>query len=263
MHDDAAGPMLDARDTRAVVRLLGEVARLDGDLNGKRYALMQRLAELVDADKWFWGRCSFDTPGEMPIALDTVIGGFSAEELAVYAEESQDPDRPLPEMEDVVPLLKSRQRWTRRRDQVVADDRWHDPENLARHQRMNWGDLLWHHRPCRREGDYSLVALYRDWGRDGFTDRDVTIVHLLCSEVDWLHFGHPADDQTPRVGALSPRLRTVLTLMLAGFDRPMVARELGLSTHTVSDYTKQLYNHFNVRSQLGLIRRFYANDLTV
>jgi DNA-binding NarL/FixJ family response regulator len=53
----------------------------------------------------------------------------------------------------------------------------------------------------------------------------------------------------------------VLTLLLNSFDRPMIAQELGLSEYTVADYTKQIYRHFDVRSQLELIRLFFHNEL--
>ena len=249
---------LNEPDARAVVRLLADVAARGGELNDKRARLMRGLAELVEADKWVWAMASIDNAERLPVVLQAVHEGFSADEAAAFAEEGHIPDDQPPEQWEAVNLIETRQRWTRRRDQLVSDEAWYEPRNVARHKRMGFEDLIWSHYPLQEPGTYSIMGLHREWGRPRFTERETRIVALIATEVDWLHFDQPAEPDAASVGELPPRLRTVLTLLLNGFDRSMIAAELKLSEHTVADYVKQVFRHFSVRGQLELMRAFFG-----
>ena len=47
---------------------------------------------------------------------------------------------------------------------------------------------------------------------------------------------------------------------MGGDARKAVARKLGLSGHTVADYTKVLYRHFGVNTRADLLTKFMAGE---
>ncbi len=52
---------------------------------------------------------------------------------------------------------------------------------------------------------------------------------------------------------LSPRLEQTLERLLTGDSEKQIARRLQLSPHTIHDYVKALYRHFDVSSRAELI----------
>lgn len=81
------------------------------------------------------------------------------------------------------------------------------------------------------------------------------MVHIILSEVPWLHMNGWPEDMGVSIPNLSPRQRTVLNLLLDGLDRKQIASELGISENTVSGYTKDVYRHFSVNSHVGLMKK--------
>jgi DNA-binding CsgD family transcriptional regulator len=59
-----------------------------------------------------------------------------------------------------------------------------------------------------------------------------------------------------RILGLSPRLRETLAGLLDGASEKQIARQLGLSRHTVHTYVKALHNEFGVSSRGELLARF-------
>ena len=62
-------------------------------------------------------------------------------------------------------------------------------------------------------------------------------------------------DYMCRVYALSPRERTVVSALLAGFDTQGVARRLVISPHTVQDHLKSIFGKVGVNSRRQLLAR--------
>ena len=62
-----------------------------------------------------------------------------------------------------------------------------------------------------------------------------------------------ANPGTTRGGHLSPRERETLALLLAGLSDKEIAARLGISRHTVNEYTKSIYGRFGVHSRGSLL----------
>jgi DNA-binding CsgD family transcriptional regulator len=78
------------------------------------------------------------------------------------------------------------------------------------------------------------------------------LCHLLGSRY--------SDKISPAPGAdLSPRLRQTLGRLLAGDSEKQIARNLGISQHTVHVYVKRLYQHYKVSSRGELLAQFVNN----
>lgn len=258
MPDD--GLILGEADVRAMVRLLGEVAVVEGDAAAKRRRLMEDLCELAEGDGWVWTINQVDVEHEIPISVGLLHGGLSEQQVAAWAESSQENVVPLPENAPLTELVLAGKHFTRTREQIVPDDAWYqNPTVRAYRLDVGLDHFLYSIYPLEPRL-ISAIGLYRRRGRPPFTPRQRRIVHIVTSEVKWLHYAGLPHDKGQSVPQLSPRLRAVLVLMLEGHDRKRIASLLGISPHTAADHMKAIYRHFGVSSQLALIRRFSVGD---
>ncbi len=102
---------------------------------------------------------------------------------------------------------------------------------------------------------YYAIARLND--RRVFSSAEMQFAHDFASMVPWL-FRAPAHTFVDtEVEQLSPRLKSILILMLEGEDRQHIADDLGLSVHTVNSYFKDLFRHFKVNSHLQLIQKLH------
>lgn len=76
--------MLQESDTRAMIRLLSEVAAAEGGLTFKRNLLMEGLCELFNVDAWYWCALSGAEAGKQPSFAISLKGGFTEEQFADY-----------------------------------------------------------------------------------------------------------------------------------------------------------------------------------
>jgi len=102
----------------------------------------------------------------------------------------------------------------------------------------------------------SLIGFHRVHGKPDFSDRDKAIVHLIFKHVEWLHRHGTNESAGKRSSQLAPRQRQVLVYLLGGASKSDIAEKLSLSFHTVNDYTKAIYKHFDVNSKGELQAQF-------
>ena len=247
---------LPVEDVRGVIRLLGELAVQEGDLPFKRRFLTEGLAELVQADYWFWLHMKDDVKGDRPMAFSFVDGGsFSQTERVKLAEATSSP---------AIAFLNARLRQgsdrhiTRRRVDLVDDDRWFSSELHQRYfQPAGVGELLSSVYPLGNN-TFSSMWFIRRAGRPAFAPRDVCLVHLITEEIDWLHrqgSDVPAGD---RVNELSPRQRQVMYRVMAGDGVKQIAQVLSLSPYTVNDHLKEIYRRFGASGRAELLAMFFG-----
>ncbi len=55
---------------------------------------------------------------------------------------------------------------------------------------------------------------------------------------------------------LPPRQRATLVHLIDGLSRPAIAKRLGISTHTLHGYIKDIYKHYRVNSRAELVKKF-------
>ena len=245
-----------------MIRLVGDVAACRGGATEKRRVLMDGLVRLVDADRWLWSMSSKAKikPGKRPLYTAIAHGGFEDGRFPKLLKAIDHPDS-----WDIFSSISKeiRQRnvhltWTRR--QMDVNERF-----LRSNVRELWheagvGDLLVSICPMS-SGDLSAVGIYRAHGAKAFEGREARIAHIVLAEVPWLHeTGWSEDDQLGVLPKLSPRRRTVLNLMLEGHPRKEMAALLGISTHTLDGYVKDIFRHFGVHSQAELIARFRSGS---
>ncbi|MEM1165698.1 MAG: LuxR C-terminal-related transcriptional regulator [Planctomycetota bacterium] len=251
-------------DVRAVVRLLSEVAERGGSIHSKRRRIMEGVADLIGADYFIW-TITANADGEcgQPTNL-AAIHNWSERQLAWAHQASQDPEFPPPEYEKIYPIQKAGVHETRTLQQLIPPDEWFASEHAKRYRKpLDMGYFVYSLLPIQAHRVSSAIGMHRRWSRDEpFTERDRRLLHIVASEVKWLHYAAiPGVDVEKEVETLSPRLRSVLGLLVDGMRKDSIAQHLGLSEHTVADYIKVLYKHYGVQSHVELMRRFMAGTL--
>lgn len=256
-HDES---MISERDVRTIVRLLGEVSGQTTDIPSRKRLLMSRLSEMVGADRWIWAVSRYDPDGGQPMCISFLQSGFSERDVGLIMEATQDPDCPAPDTAAWVREISRGDHITRVRRDMIDDQSWYGSSNYMLYQKtVGIDDYLCSVYPMG-EGMYSTVGFHRMAGRSGFTPVQRRLTHIVVSEVPWLHWAGVPEDPGESVPGLTPRLRTVFGLLLEGWSRKQIADHLGLSIHTVAEYTKSVYRHFGVNGQVALISRFRVGN---
>jgi DNA-binding CsgD family transcriptional regulator len=248
-------------DIRQIVRLLADVAILDGGFAQKKRALMTGLQQLVDADGWLWSMTRIDVATATPISIGLMHEGLSDQQLAGWLQASQTPTCPPPEDAPLFELSRNGEHFTRIRQQLVRDADWYSHPAVVKH-RLGVGidHFLYSIYPLGEPEVVSAVGFFRRVGREPFDVRQSRIAHIVLSEVDWLHYAELPGDRGERVPQLTPRQRVVLAMLIEARDKDEIAGLLHISPHTAKDHIKAIYEHYQVSSQLELIRRFRFGD---
>ncbi len=252
-----AGGALPAEDVRRVVRLLGEVSALRGSVIERKRALLDGMAELVNADYVAWVLAAATVAGEQPIYVGFETRGISADQMTKFLRIQAHPALAA-YSETLLTALRETGA------QVTGNVQ--DAFNYEEFHRSEWGQM-WEeadilprcivHRPLAG-GGVSGIGCYRRRGTPLFTERERLLVHLLLSEISWLHeMGWP-EDRGAKVPDLPPRCWLVHEMMLQGMNRSLIAARLGISEHTVGGYSKQIFRSLEVSSQSELMARFFV-----
>ena len=252
--------ILNEGDVRSIIRLLALSSERagsgeDGSLAEMKRCLIEGLCQLVDADAWVWTLACRIEPDQPQTYAGLQHGGFEDDQFARFVQAVEHPDM-IPAVEPFFRKVNEKPcQTTMMRHEV-------DPHGLSEKGEVGklWeaadiGSLIMSSHSFA-DGSQSAIGIYRKLDRKQFTPREKMMVHLVLEEVGWLHrMGWP-EDRGASVPNLYPRERMVLNLLLDGMTRKEIAQHLEISENTVSGYAKQVYQHFRVRSQVDLIRKF-------
>ncbi len=265
MTHDIAPPACDPdeglapSDVRAIVRLLGEVIVARRDFSATKRCLAEGICALVGADAWTWSLGCYAEPDAQPVYLGVAHGGFDAARYAQLLLAAGHPDMAWTSARLLREMREKGAHVTRRRQQIVDDATFLASGVHAHLAAADIGPFIFSLRPIDERAT-STISIFRRREAPPFSEREVRIVHILLSELPWLHEqGWPAD-RGVSVPRLSPRLRLVLNLLLDGRTRKQMATSLSLSEYTVAQYQRAVYRHFGVRSHATLLRRFQMGD---
>jgi len=252
---------LSEQDVRSIVALVGEAAGSTDALPVRKRKLMDGLCELIDVDAWVWVQSRIDPKTGEANAVTMMHGGLSDEEVAMVFEASYDHRDPPPENQPFMKLLTEHQHVTRRREQVVDDDTWYGCEHMKRYREpAGLDDFIYSLFKLDGGEVFSGVGLHRRQGRPPFTARETRMAHVVIAEIRWLHYAGLPEHQGKDVPKLTPRLRTVLGLLLEAKPKQTIAHLLDLSPNTVNGYMRDIYRHFKVSTHAELLRHFMAGD---
>ena len=242
-------------DARNMVRLVAEVAALrGGHTESKRY-LMNGLLKMIGADSWVWALGYLD-PDKPPVYAAYVHEGFDEARYARYLQAVEHPGMKSLMEPFTRELIGRKSLLTLTRQQI--DSGVHDAAAAQANEcwlAADIGPLILSAKSLTTEC-VSIIALYRRADQPMFDERERKIAHILLDEAFWLHAEGWPEDFGGKTPALSRSRRLVLNLLLEGMSRKLIADRLNLSVNTVSDYVKDIYSNFGVRSHAELMRRF-------
>jgi DNA-binding CsgD family transcriptional regulator len=251
--------VLSKDDARAIVRLLGEVAVSEESLPAKRQRLMDGLCGLIDADCWTWALGINLRPDSLPAWVLQLHGGFDDERLMKFVRAQEHPDLTALTAPFAALMMERKAHISRLRQQTDPEDRFRSSGAYPLWKEVDVAPGIMSCRPVDAT-TLSAVSIHRRMDEPLFTARDLRIAHIVLTEVPWLHPKANAGRDSAGVPALSPRRRTVFMLLVQGYSRGRIASNLELSRHTVDEYVKEIYRHFDVHSQAELIGRFTKGD---
>ena len=261
MDRDDPDLLLSELDARALIRLVADVALFEGPVQAKKHFLMTRLAKAVDSDAWAWILSRAESSNDIPSVVEFLHAGMSERQFGAYVSMMQDRRCPRVEYSALNRLRMTQRHFTRTWDQLVSKDIWYGPANERFLNEVGFEHVMYSVRILDNDGLFSGISMKRSVGREGFTARQRRMLHIVSAEVDWLHACTKSlASATYRVRSLSPRQRTVLTLMLEGQSLKQIAFHLGITPNTVAGYTKEIHKHFGVKSRGELIHRFISGD---
>jgi DNA-binding CsgD family transcriptional regulator len=252
---------LSEQDIRAIVRLLGEVAAIaTGHVDQKRY-LLNGILKLVDGDVWVWAQGFAGNLDRPPAGIQMLDEGWRDPEQRIWFYRAISEEKHVHIGQARFAAIMS----NNPRLQTVLNGQLHNAQEfeasanyqlLYRHSGLSAYILSYY--PVSTVGHFSGIGVHRFAGKPDFTERDRRIVHLIVSEIDWLHRAGVPESGAPSAVPLTQRQRQVLFFLLAGDSIKQVAAKLEISAHTVNDYVKLIHKYYNVSSRGELLSKFLS-----
>jgi len=241
-----------------IVRLLSDVAGMTKDMPARKRVLMQGLARLVDADGWLWSATQVIKEQDRPVSVGVLYAGLTEKQFNGWLEASQIAHEQPPEDKPITVLLNQGNHFTKCRHQVVPDNVWYNHPTVKRYRLALGIDHFLYSIYPLGPSHCSAIGLFRRVGREPFSDLERCICHVVVANVKWLHQASFPEHEGKDCVNLSPRQRTVLIHLLNGKSRDEIAQLLHVSIDTVKSHIRCIYRHFNVDSQVHLMRWFHT-----
>jgi DNA-binding CsgD family transcriptional regulator len=250
-------------DVRAVLRLVGECRELGDDPARWYMHLFAGLAGLAGGGVVMGGEVAGVRSGPV-VAVGLVDWGWEHGFDRVGWERGMAELRDNPQMTRNVSFTRYRARLAASdgvclaRTDMIADRTWDRAWDFRNIVEPGGADhSLYCFRSIAGSGDgYAGVIIARALGDADFSARDKAVVREAMAAVAPLVGGPLARFGEPSPADLSPRLRQVLRCLLEGDTDKQVAAQLGLTRHTVNQYTKVIFRHFGVTSRAELLARW-------
>jgi len=244
---------LELEEVRRAFHLIGECRDQASDPRLWRRHAFDGLCRMLGARGATGGRVKWLRPAGVIEFLQPVVTGFSAADLAVFAQYMRQRDPAGDPIFNSLGNMKGHV-LTRTRPQLVDDREWYASISFNNHRRVVGVDHCIYSLHPLGESTYSLIGLHRCLGDRQFSTRQRALLHLFHEELGQLT-GNVLTDQSMADG-LSPRLRQTLDCLLQGDSEKQVASRLALSLPTVHQYVTALYRHYGVSSRGELLAKF-------
>jgi DNA-binding CsgD family transcriptional regulator len=209
--------------------------------------LIEEVADWLDIDVYIWTTSAANPskPGDV-ITTCMIDGGWRDGRQQAMAFEALTSEALSAWQKPFLDAISAGQYLTTTRQEMISDEQWATAG--ADWRRTGLEHMLIVVYPLSKSS-FSAIGLHRVSDKPDFSPREKTIVGTIFKQIDWLHRHGENEAAKPQVMGLTPRLRQVLTLLLAGDAKKHIASKLAISEHTVGDYVKDIYRHFAVNSR--------------
>lgn len=252
---------LRSKDLMQIHQLLGECRELGDNAPTWRGHLLRKLCEIVDAGLIVSGEMSGLLAGKIR-GIGVVAYGFeNGFNINSWIESNrrlaEEPEKCLTLQRYVSRYRVNRSASCNRAD-LVRDHEWYrSSEYQDIGVVMGVSDAIHSFAPVNgMSDDHTGLVTYRSRHRRPFNEREKKLVQYLQQELAKMLGGDLARFIEPIPSDLPPRPRAVLKLILEGEGDKQISQKLGISTHTVNQYVKVVFHHFNVQSRAELMARW-------
>ncbi len=247
-------------EVRRAFRIIGQVRALGADPGRWRKYMVRRLKRLLDADMVISSELSFLSPpqarpADAKLPRGALKGAILRDRGFGILEDGRtweiDEEHPEFRPEDYQVLLAGR---------VSPDGHL----SVRPRQQVRVGQFFLLSQVSLPHADtVDQLGIYRFDAKRPFGGAQVRLLRLVHTELGRLWRAQAMKKaRDPRID-LPPRLVQTLALLADGAGEKQVARELGISPHTVHNYVKALHQRFNVSSRGELLARLReATDRT-
>lgn len=248
-----------ASQIRSIYLLLGECRELGDDLLQWRSHFWRGVAKLIDADLILHAAVngSDGTPSMQSGGAWGFQNGFNAKGWFQFAQEN--PMSFKSEMTEFMLTRATEQMHglVATRQEIMCESQWEasfDKNVVA--DMIGTSAAMQSYQWLRGKKQFDVCVITRGIGRKQFAEREAAVMHLLHAESAKQIGGALAGYDDPQPSRLPPRVRQVLQCMLEGDSDKQIAVRMGISTHTVNQYTKFVFRHFSVSGRLELLARW-------
>ena len=252
------GEILRYQQVRALVRLVGEVREIHRLDPSRPRHLIAGLNLIVGATA---GGCVIDSdfvPAGRGSFRPAVLDGWEASTLPALSILDSHGSAFSPLVRGLMqrcPLTPGAV-FTATRQELVADSSWYEDPYVRDHLLPTHLDHAIY--SSARSASPKVVqglGFHREKKDRPFDARDRALIQLFHLEFGALLLPSQPSVASSTQARLAPRQRQVLELLLEGLADKEIAERLGISRHTVNQYTKVIYRRFGVTSRALLMAR--------
>jgi DNA-binding CsgD family transcriptional regulator len=264
--------MFSERQMRQALRLGSRLRDEPGGSSGRRRELLRGLCEMAGAVAGLSALLNDDFAAVEPVAVTVPDTGGVIDAQSVGGTQFISALNPMASLFLREFAEHGMEPTSARRCTLVDDHTWYtSPYYRDQRRAKGFDDILLSAVALPgQQPSMAITALSRPLGRLAhFSQTEVEWVNLVHSELRWAYeTAAPAiaDGLVPRdptaadsIGPMvhfPPRLQRVLRCLLDGRREKEVARQLGLSQHTVHQYVKMIYKELKVGSRAELLAQW-------
>jgi len=255
-----ASSALRAEDWRILIRLVGECRELGDEPHTWRAHFARQVGRRIGGDLCYFGElagCDIQKPKDLGVTEWGWDAGFDrASWLAMLRDLHDKASVPITVLTYLEKLREENGVCLARSD-VLTEREWARSDDARISEAIGTDHAVF----CFRSipgvaGVHSALQFHREANRRDFSRRDAAFVRESHAALIALVGGPLARFNEPSSRDLPVRVRRVLACLLEGDGDKQIAVRLGLSAHTVNEYTKAIFRHFLVRSRPELLARW-------
>ncbi|MCA9186986.1 MAG: LuxR C-terminal-related transcriptional regulator [Pirellulaceae bacterium] len=247
---------LKSRDIRAVYRLLGDIRSVGNQPDRWPLFALDGIRHLLDAQFAAGILAPLPEPGiPDPIVPEVhLLVGLEDQDIIdkhfKLLSSGQMVMGPYYEKRYAMPLRFA----TLRRQDVISDEEFYaDPVNRSRFLDLGVDQFLHSEFVALSLGKIVVLFVLRAIGEPPFDRREQRMLKLFHLEMARMWKADLAVPDDYQVRELSPRQKQVLWMLCSGESEKRISDRLDISPHTVHDYVKALYKHFDVSGRSELL----------
>jgi len=227
--------------------------------HARRHQFLQDIGNLLEAPLgyWGWGRGNPIDSTITPIASSYY--GFSRSVWPAVVEFNLGPESVRLWSMPIRQRMADRPHVTVSRSMLHTDEAWEAESDVRRRLSSLGIEHLLVSVCYFRNDSWFNITLCRAPGQPDYSTEDADLLQLSLSCVGWMQPQLSETVAADSFRGLSTRKRTVILSLLDGKSRKQIARDLGLSPHTVNDHIKEIYERFRVNSVTELAATFLKN----